>query len=190
MNEGRAWIIVAAIILTGVLAAGIYFMEGSGRKQSATISDEGVETGSLWRTAMLRDVVSGEEFSLDQFGNKPVLVLTFTVSCPICTAQQREINALISSGKQDFTFIALDIDPYEDAGAVLSHVRQNRFLGYYTIAPVEVTASLVRDFGIDVATPASAPAIVICPGGRASLFSGGLKNQERLKDALAGCADV
>lgn len=83
MNEGRAWIIVAAIILTGVLAAGIYFMEGSGRKQSATISDEGVETGSLWRTAMLRDVVSGEEFSLDQFGNKPVLVLTFTVSCPI-----------------------------------------------------------------------------------------------------------
>jgi cytochrome oxidase Cu insertion factor (SCO1/SenC/PrrC family) len=189
MDKDRAWLIMAIVILTGVLAVGISILDGSGKEQSATLSNQKNETGSFWRTAVMRDVVSGEEFSVDQFGSKRILVLTFTVSCPVCTAQQREISALISSGKQDFTFVALDIDPYETADAVLSHVRRNGFSGHYAIAPVEVTGSLVRDFGMDVATPASAPAIVICPGGRARLFSGGLKNQERLQGALAGCAD-
>ncbi|MDD1719871.1 MAG: redoxin family protein [Methanoregulaceae archaeon] len=142
-----------------------------------------------WGKVPLVDVMSGESFTISDFYGRKVVVLTFTVSCPVCTAQQREIIALNRSSGGDFVFIALDIDPNEESGTVRDHIRENNFTGRYAIAPISLTSALIREYGIGAATPAAAPTLIICPGGENQMYEGGLKSAARLKLLLSRCPD-
>ncbi|MDD1718256.1 MAG: hypothetical protein LUO88_04190, partial [Methanoregulaceae archaeon] len=87
----------------------------------------------------------------------------------------------------DFRFVALDIDPNEDEALVRDHLARNNLSGYYAVAPLETTASLLREFGSDIITPSSAPVVLVCPGGSASKLPSGVKEAASLKRAISGC---
>ncbi len=137
-----------------------------------------------WTNIILKDVTSGKSFRISDFKNKPVMVLSFTVPCPICTEQQQEIMKLSGRIGDAFVFVALDIDPNEDEGRIISHIRQHNFSGYYAVSPLEMTRSLVNEFGIDQITPASAPIILVCTNSSVYAFARGLKSSELLKEQL------
>ncbi|MDD1716983.1 MAG: hypothetical protein LUQ45_01870 [Methanoregulaceae archaeon] len=112
------------------------------------------------------------------------MILSFTVSCPICTAQQQEIMKLRDRTLDSFVFVALDIDPNENEERIGSHISQHNFSGYYAVSPPEMTRVLISEFGIDQITPASAPIILICNHTSVYAFAGGLKSADLLQARL------
>ena len=71
--------------------------------------------GEAWHHYPLTDVVTGKQFNVGEMREQPVLVFTFTLSCPICTRQQQEILRLSRMPGISFQAVGLDIDPNEDA---------------------------------------------------------------------------
>ncbi|HNS82830.1 MAG TPA: TlpA disulfide reductase family protein [Methanolinea sp.] len=144
----------------------------------------GTMTGETWRTIELRDVQTGETFSVASLSGKPVILYTFTVSCPICTLQQKEISAFKKEHGEDVAVIGIDIDPKEEEAVLKSHIEKNGFLGYYTLSPPGMAGSLTERFGPVVVTPASAPVILVCPGGDARLLGTGIKTSAQLSSLI------
>jgi len=140
--------------------------------------------GEAWKTVGLQDVRTGERFSIGSLSGTPVILYTFTVSCPICTRQQQEMTALKKSLGDDVVLIGIDIDPREEKATLISHIQKNGFAGYYALSPDEMTASLVDRFGPVVVTPASAPVMVVCQNGDARLLDTGIKSASSLASSL------
>lgn len=157
--------------------------EPSGTGTTTTSGDESMD----WRTTELTDVTTGETFTLDQFGDRPVLVEFFAVWCPICTDQQRAIASLLS-GTDDVVAVSLNVNPNEDAARVRSHAEDHGFGWRYAVSPPSTTEALVDEFGTVVTNPPSAPVVRLCPGGAANLVDGsGVKSADTLAAAAERC---
>jgi len=141
----------------------------------------------LWQTASLEDVNSGETFTVEQFRGTPVLLESFAVWCPTCTKQQREIQKLHDEVGESVISISLDADQNEDADRVRAHTESQGFDWRYVISPIEVTLSLVGDFGPSIVNAPSAPVILICPGGEYKKLDSGVKKVPELKGEVASC---
>ncbi|NTU99650.1 MAG: redoxin family protein [Methanoregulaceae archaeon] len=150
--------------------------------------DSGINVaGDRLATVNLTDVRSGSEFNLSSFPDQPVLVQTFTLTCPVCMQQQKEITRLHESGKVSFVMVGLDIDPNGDEASLLAYTDKHGYYGLYARSPQEMTVLLVNRFGTGILAPAQAPLILICPDGSALLFPPGIKPAEYLEKALSGC---
>lgn len=140
-----------------------------------------------WRSIPLTDVRTGEEFTVDQFAGQPILLESFAVWCPVCTAQQRSIASLLDR-RDDVVAISLNTDPNEDADAVRKHVEKQGFGWRYTVAPSSMTERLIDAFGFIITNAPSAPVVRICPDGEAALVrGGGAKSAATLADAIDEC---
>lgn len=170
---------VAVLILA---ACGMMILAGC--TGTAPASPAGSVSDDAWKTMELTDVQTGERFSVSSLSGVPVVLYTFTVSCPICTLQQKEIMALKTSLGSSVAVIGLDIDPNEEPGILKSHIQRNGFSGYYALSPPAMTQALVDRFGPVVVTPASAPVMVICPGGNARLLETGIKTSSQLSSSV------
>jgi len=177
----RAWSRNAYLILTILVACSMLLLAGCTSPARIPVSREPDEA---WMTMELFDVQTKERFSLASLPEKPVILYTFTVSCPVCTLQQREIAALVTGTNGSVVSVGLDIDPNEEPDILKDHIRKNGFPGYYAISPPEMTRALVDRFGPGVVTPASAPVMVICPGGDAEILSPGIKSSLFLASSL------
>lgn len=144
-------------------------------------------TGDPLTMVELTDVVTGTKFSLSSFPDRPVLIQTFTITCPICMQQQKEITRLYDSGKVPFVMVGLDIDPNGDVKALRSYTERMGYFGLYARSPPELTRLLVEKFGTGVLTPSQAPLIVLCPDGSAYLLPPGIKTADQMEIALSGC---
>jgi len=170
-----------------VLCTGIFliFLASSG---CTTVNHLDKGTGDTWQTTVLTDVRSGATFSISDVKDKPVLIQTFTITCPICMQQQAEISKLNASGEVPFVMIGLDIDPNGDADSLRAYTIRNDYYGLYARSPPENTRALVNQFGMLVLSPAQAPLILVCPDGTARILSPGVKSSGELKKVLIeGC---
>jgi hypothetical protein len=144
-------------------------------------------TGDSLMTVELSDVRTGTVFSLSSFPDRPVLIQTFTITCPVCMQQQKEITRLHDSGKVPFMMVGLDIDPNGDETSLRSYTERLGYYGMFARSPPEMTRLLADRFGTAVLTPSQAPLILLCPDGTATLFPPGIKTADQLEKALAGC---
>lgn len=161
---------------------GMFFVAGCTGTAPPAPGESG--SGETWKTMELRDVQTGEAFSVASLSGTPVILYTFTVSCPICTLQQKEISAIKRELGDSIAVIGLDIDPKEEEETLKNHIRRNGFSGYYVISPPEMTQTLMERFGPQVVTPASAPVMVVCPAGNARLLETGIKTSSRISASL------
>jgi cytochrome oxidase Cu insertion factor (SCO1/SenC/PrrC family) len=140
-----------------------------------------------WRAADLTDVVTGETFTVDSFGTRPVLVEFFAVWCPVCTSQQQEVGTLVDR-RDDLVAVSLNVDPNEDAEQVREHAAEHGFDWHYAVAPSSMTRALVDEFGPVVTNAPAAPVVRVCPDGAAALVEGrGLKSADELDAAFERC---
>lgn len=145
-----------------------------------------IETSS-WVDVEIKDVNSQENYKISDFLGTPVLVESFAVWCPTCTRQQNEIKSLHEEVGDSVISISLDTDPNEDEDQVLEHTNRNGFNWRYSIAPKELTTSLIEEFGNQVINAPSAPVILICEDGSRRLLERGVKSPEKLKEHINSC---
>jgi Peroxiredoxin len=147
-------------------------------------SVEASSQAQLWKTYHLEDVTTQASFNISSLSGKPVLLYAFTISCPVCTRQQQEIALLRKEAGESFYAVGLDIDPNEDASSLREHIQKNGFYGYYALSPLEMTQSLLDEFGIEVITPASAPMILVLPDGTAKKLQSNIKSAAYLRQEM------
>ena len=172
----------AAALVISVL---VFFLMSAGCTQSS--GTPGTTNTTSWQTTELTDVRTGYTFSIHSLKDRPVLIQTFTITCPNCMRQQEEITRLAESGEADFVMVGLDIDPNGNTDYSAGILTRRGYAGFFARSPPSVTRSLVDQFGLTVLSPAQAPLILVCPDGTARLLPPGIKTAADLKQALAGC---
>jgi hypothetical protein len=153
-----------------------------------TSNQPDIRNRDTWQTTLLTDVQSGTQFRVSDIRDRPVLIQTFTITCPICRQQQAEITKLHGSAEIPFVMIGLDIDPNGDAESLRDYTLRYGYYGLYAQSPPDMTSALVNQFGTRVLSPAQAPLILVCPDGTARILGPGVKSAEDLQKVLTeGC---
>lgn len=75
-----------------------------------------------WTTTPMTEVTTGNMITvLDLIKKgKPVIIHTFAVWCPACTNQLKETTKLVRNNPDNYTVLAIDIDPNENSATVLN----------------------------------------------------------------------
>lgn len=138
-----------------------------------------------WKGISFTDVSTGSNYKISDFAGKTVLLESFAVWCPVCLRQQEEFAKLSA---EDIVVISIDTDPNEDAAIVKNHAAKNSFGWIFAVSPVEMTNSLITDFGFTVVNAPSAPTILVCKDQKARLLKSGVKSSETLLEEISkGC---
>ena len=209
---------VAIVIVAVVVAIGLFAFSGNDRSSSVDDSSGDVGSGDSgqanidqgssssggagesdgeipsWMEYELTNVLTGETFKISDFSGRPILLESFAVWCPTCTAQQENIKELHEEpgyGGEDLISISLDLDQNEDSEKVKSHAQSNGFDWYYVVAPEELTQELIAEFGPSFISAPSVPMVLICEDLSFRKLDGfGRRSVEELKDEIAaGCSN-
>jgi hypothetical protein len=177
------------ILLIFVVGCSSETMSSAEMEEKAEVVEEQIESEMLnvdacpdWKCENLTDVISGEQFSIEDFAGQTILLESFAVWCPTCLKQQKEMKKV-----EGVVHISIDTDPNEDETLVKNHAIENELDWYFVVSPVEVTKALIEDFGIGVVNAPSAPVVLICPDQSARLLDRGFKNAEELNEAINSC---
>jgi len=180
-------------VLFLVLLAWFFYFQTNGVVDIDTIGGEVGGTGEEsmqeidWMEVILKDVRTQENFKINDFSDKPILLESFAVWCPTCTQQQKIIRGLHEEIGEDFVSISLDTDPNENEGKILEHITRNGFDWYYAISPIDLTKALIVEFGPGFVVAPSAPVVLICPNGSFEKLPSGVKTSTELKTFIEGC---
>lgn len=180
---------IVIILITGFIFLSYNnFNNQQNNKETIKNNNENFQKSEIvdWRSAELTDIITKEEFNINQF-DKPVLLESFAVWCPTCTKQQNEIKKLHEEIGEDVISISLDTDPNEDEKIVSKHITSNGFDWHYAISSPEITNSLIDEFGVNVVNAPQSPVILICQDGSARLLKNGVKTSSELKKEINKC---
>jgi thiol-disulfide isomerase/thioredoxin len=140
-----------------------------------------------WFGATLTNVRTDEDFTINDFKGKVVLVETLAMWCPNCKRQQQEVQALHAAlGEMggDLVSIGLAIDPNEQASDLKAYTDANGFDWLYAVASPEVSRTISGLYGDQFLNPPSTPMLVIDRQGEVHLLPFGIKSADDLKRAV------
>jgi thiol-disulfide isomerase/thioredoxin len=148
---------------------------GSGQGQGVASED------AAWRTATLRDVVSGEEFRIADLRGKVVAIEAMAIWCTTCRVQQGEARAALEQvASPDVVYISLDVDPNERAEDLAEYARGEGFMWRFAVASPELSRSLAASFGDQILSPPATPLVVLGPDGELIETHIGIKGADDL----------
>lgn len=138
-------------------------------------------TAETWRTATLLDVLTADEFSIDDFGGKVVVIEPMAIWCINCRFQQSEAQqALVELASDDVVYLSLDVDPRERPDDLSAYARREGFDWRFAVASTAVSRALAETFGDQVLSPPATPLIVLGPDGRVVAHLFGAKSASDL----------
>lgn len=152
---------ISVVLLAALFAAAACSTGGGASTNSAAAGDE------TWRTATIRDVVSGEEFRIADLEGKVVAIEAMAIWCLNCRFQQLEAKtALEEVDSPDVVYLSLDIDPNERAEDLAEYARREGFDWRFAVASPDIARSLAATFGDQVLSPPATPLIVLGTDGQ------------------------
>ncbi len=146
-----------------------------------------------WFGTSLKDVRSGDAFTINDFKGKVVLVETMAVWCTTCYQQQTQIKALHDSlgMRDDFVSVSLDIDPNEDQTTLTAYAQKNSSFDWrYAVAGADMAREIGKTFGDQFLNPPSAPVFVVDRHGVAHPLPFGVKSAQDLMKAIQPYLDA
>jgi len=154
-------------------------------------TQEAMVESPAWFSASLTDANTGQNFTINDFKGKVVLVEMMAVWCPKCYTQQEQIQSLhgLVGDRDDFVSISLDIDPNEDAGILQQYVQQTGFTWKYAIASQDIAREIASLYGDQFLNPPSTPILVIDRKGVAHPLPFGIKSAQDLMNFIQPLLD-
>jgi thiol-disulfide isomerase/thioredoxin len=145
-----------------------------------------------WFMTPLTDIHTGDNFTIQDFQGKVVLVETMAIWCSNCLQQQRQVKSLHEElgRRDDFISLAINIDPNEDANALQAYTSRHGFDWLYTVAPVELSRELSQLYGNQILNPPAVPMFIIDRKGEVHMLPFGVKNAQSLQEALQPFLDM
>jgi len=138
-----------------------------------------------WFGVTLNNARTGENFTINDYQGKVVLVENLAMWCPNCKKQQMEVKALqeamMGDMGKDLVLIGLDIDPNENAADLKTYTEMNGFDWIYAIAPADVAREIGQLYGDQFLNPTSTPILVIDRKGQVHPMPFGIKSADDLK---------
>jgi hypothetical protein len=135
-----------------------------------------------WLSAALRNVKTGETFSIEEYKGRVVLVETLAMWCSNCLRQQtqvQDLHALVGE-HADFVSLGLDIDPNEEAEMLKGYTERNGFDWLYAISPQLVSRDIGNKYGEQFLNPTSTPMLIVDRHGEVHTLRFGIKSAEEL----------
>lgn len=150
------------------------------------VEDSEIDPDANWRDISIKDVNSGEEFSIGEFQDKKVLIHVFAVWCTSCWLQGEQLKELEEN--DNLVFVSLDADPNEDETILTEYIGRLDFNWRFVNSPPYLTRSLIDEFGVAVVNPPWDPIILVCEDKSARLLGKGVKSAETLREEIKkGC---
>lgn len=119
-----------------------------------------------WATAPLTDARTGETFRVADLAGKVVFLESMAIWCTNCRAQQHEAtSALEGLDPERVVWLAIDVDPSEQAPDLVAYANDQGFPHRYAIATPDVARALAAEFGDLVLSPPSVPIVIIGADG-------------------------
>lgn len=138
-----------------------------------------------WFGVTLNNARTGENFTINDYQGKVVLVENLAMWCPNCKKQQMEVKALqeamMGDMGKDLVLIGLDIDPNENAADLKTYTEMNGFDWIYAVAPADVAREIGQLYGEQFLNPTSTPILVIDRKGQVHPMPFGIKSADDLK---------
>ncbi len=167
--------LICLMIIALLLVSGCTNLQSSTPKESITTEDT-----PDWFSIPLTDIQTQEEIQIRSLitQGRPIIIHTFTTSCPSCAIQLRESTDLQIKYPDTYTVIGINIDPGEGNTVIRQYIERNGYQGYFVTSPREFSVGLIETFGIQImqSTPQT---IVICDG-RIYLIGSGAFSSEGL----------
>ena len=173
-----------------LLITSLFFLVGCGTQtinQNITLSNlDNSSKINSYKLIELIDVNTNSTYKLSDFEDKIVLIESFAIWCPSCTAQQREFKKLHKLQPQVIS-IALDTDQNEEESEVLAHAQTNGFDWRYSISPEELTSYFISNYGIGFVSAPSVPVLLKCPNSEPVSLKRGFKSVDYLIEQINTC---
>ena len=149
-------------------------------------SDEVMMDTPAWFGVSLTNVSTGENFTINDFKGKVVLVENMAIWCSNCKQQQTQVKALHEAlgMNEDLVSIGLDIDPNENSADLKTYIENNSFDWIYAVAPGDVINEFSTLYGNQFLNPSSTPILIIDRKGQAHPMPFGIKSAEELKNFI------
>jgi hypothetical protein len=188
-KPGHGFLLLSTILLGAILlSAGCAGLVPS--SQSRGMGSPGASNDNQsWKEYSLTNLTGRENFSMNAFSGKTVLVPVVSVACPTCIDQlQRQLDEVsqlpgVRNGK--ITVVALDIDSPDGPGFIASYAPG--FSGYSARSPENLTLQILDTFGPFSISTNTIPVILICPDGRDHLLPPGVKTADMLNRSISEC---
>lgn len=117
---------------------------------------------AAWQTVPMKDVRTGETFTLADFAGKVVAVEPMAAWCINCLHQQQAvITALAALDSEDIVYISLDVDPTELPEDLAAYAEHWGFDWRFVLADRDLLRQLAGAFGDQVLAPPSTPKLLI-----------------------------
>ncbi|MFW5748889.1 MAG: hypothetical protein ACOCYT_04670 [Chloroflexota bacterium] len=219
MKTNRIWTLLL-FILAGAIVAGVatVLASGGGNAQPAAESaalpadsltqpqseqdedlplvlPEDIERPD-WQQIALRDVNTGETFTLGDFYGEAVFVEPMATWCSNCRSQLRNVASTIplleEAGVDNVRFIALSVELTLDDTRLARYTQDNGFEWTFAVMPEDLLVQLIDQYGRSIGNPPSTPHFIIRPDGTTTDLSTGIDTPEQLvtmiEEALATSA--
>jgi thiol-disulfide isomerase/thioredoxin len=124
----RNSVILGFVLL--IIVLGVYSVSQSAAGSSARPIQV---LNSSWKTAQLTDANTGNNFTLNQFSGKVVVLQFMAVYCQYCLAEARQLVnvqqnlAGNSQANSQIVVVSVDVDPNENLAQLKAYVTQNHF---------------------------------------------------------------
>jgi peroxiredoxin len=139
-----------------------------------------------WFGASLTNAATGENFMIQDYKGKVVLVETMAMWCPTCLAQQKQVKTLHEQlgQRDDFVSVGINIDLNENIADLKDYTAKNGFDWTYSVATADVAREIGNLYGQQFLNPPSAPMFIIDRHGEVHLLPFGVKSAADLQKAL------
>ena len=136
-----------------------------------------------WFSMELRDVQTGESFTMNDYAGKVVLLETMAIWCPNCIVQANEIRRLheILGNPEDLISVSLDVDLNEDDASLKEYALEYGFEWHFAVAPLLVARALGNLYSAQYLNPPLSPMLIIDRDGNVHQLEYGKKDAETLQ---------
>ena len=185
----KKWIMTVIFLWLMILLVGCAAQSSGVENQSAPVEETPKVAPTLdlnWFDMELKDVRTGESFTMNDFAGKVVLVETMAMWCPNCLIQANEVRKMHDAlgNPEDLVSVSLDVDINEDEASLKKYVEENGFDWRFSVAPLLVARALGNLYSAQYLNPPISPMLIIDRNGEVHLLEYGKKDAETLQKIL------